>query len=144
MANESLKIEKKEVERKIAIAEKRAKGKLVVNLIIALIVLFAGVTVSIILVTCDYIAIGVILGVVSLGAFIFFMMKNFFISLGRQQLPALKDRLALIDKNLSLDSTDSVKKDNSKNLDELLKYKQLLDEGIITEQEFEEKKKQLL
>ena len=38
----------------------------------------------------------------------------------------------------------NVKKDENANLNKLLKYKELLDAGIITQEEFEEKKKELL
>lgn len=35
-------------------------------------------------------------------------------------------------------------KENSHNVDQLLKYKKLLDEGVITQEEFDQKKKELL
>lgn len=42
------------------------------------------------------------------------------------------------------ENTPKDKKDTVNNADELVKYKKLLDDGVITEQEFNEKKKQLL
>lgn len=56
----------------------------------------------------------------------------------------VKEELDELNKQLQASASEAKQEKTNSNLDELLKYKKLLDAGVITQAEFDEKKKELL
>ena len=84
--------------------------------------------------------IGVLVGIVAVAAVICFV----FIFISKKKRNATTDNSNLYEyNNNSYNETNSTI-NNTANPDELRKYKALLDDGIITQEEFEAKKKELL
>lgn len=140
----SLESEKKYLEDQVKANEKRASKKNAGNLV-GFILLFVFASLIILLgALCDFLVAGIILGAISLGFSIFFWCQGFLNSLAKQRFRKYKDRLDIINKNIEFEK--NVESNNIKvgSVDDLLKYKQLLDAGVISQAEFEVKKKEFL
>lgn len=141
----SLESKKTYLEAQINSIKSSSKTKFIIYLIIgALCYLISFLGGLYIILELNNDALGITFVVIFLGAFLFFYINAAKIHTKRKQLKNYQSELDLVTKTIESEGKEKIQTHKTQNVDTLIKYKELLDAGVIDQDEFERRKKEIL